>query len=552
MTALINTLVGAASTAMDRLRGTGPKDDGGKREFASVLASVSDRASSAARLAGRKENRQTSATAEGSTSVDDASDQGADSLAAIATLSGATTTTAAADTAAATAEDMAVTGLDAEAGESAAIDGEAVTDLAGETAGTIGTTGTTPTNVHAVNRDLNTLVPEFKERLDRVIDRMEEEFGHKVTVVEAHRSQERQDFLYEQGRTRAGAVVTWTHNSNHTQGRAADVMIDGSYNSARGYERLAQIAAQEGLRTLGAKDPGHLELPKGVAGGGLPQLANLGISAASTPASAVGAAQVPELARVATVAEVAQVARVAEVARPAEPMRFTQPTVSSAAADAAALFATRGGSSSYSGGGSSSGKQSNSDSQLASALELMAGDSGLGRTFNSSLIAEPQLAGGTDAVQRAAQILAMKDSAAASPINHILLRLDNAGGGEDSIRVDLRGSTVGTTLNIDNAGEAERLAARIGELRQSLGNHGLEAEAVRIRTTATIAERADLPRAALAGPDIETARSGNSRTGSDNPQGRDDWKESEGQSRRDPNDQRNRSRKEPPQEEKTS
>ena len=50
--------------------------------------------------------------------------------------------------------------------------------------------------------------------------------GHEVTVVEAHRTQERQNFLFEQGRSRPGNVVTWTRNSNHTTGRAVDVMID--------------------------------------------------------------------------------------------------------------------------------------------------------------------------------------------------------------------------------------------------------------------------------------------------------------------------------------
>src|SRR5690606_33844689 len=125
------------------------------------------------------------------------------------------------------------------------------------------------------------------------------------------------------------------------------------------------------------------------------------------------------------------------------------------------------------------------------------GDAAFGRTFSSTPVSETQLTSGTDAVQRAAQILAMKEGASASPVNHLLLRVDNPNGGEDRIRVDLRGSNVEATLNIENRGEAERMASRVGELRQSLERHGLEAEAVRIRTNPSAPERIEISRSAL-------------------------------------------------------
>jgi hypothetical protein len=180
-------------------------------------------------------------------------------------------------------------------------------------------------------------------------------------------------------------------------------------------------------------------------------------------------------------------------------------------------------------------------------MEMMRSDPGLSRAFASAESAAAQPGTGTDAVQRAAQILALKESAAAAPVNHLLLRLDSPSGGEDRIRVDLRGSTVEATLSIDNRGEAERLASRVSELRQSLGNHGLEAEAVKIRTTSPLStDRIDLARPAIA--DVE-GKPG-SRAGSDNSQPRDGWKDAQGQMRRDPGDPRNRSRKERPNEEK--
>ncbi len=47
--------------------------------------------------------------------------------------------------------------------------------------------------------------------------------GVHVFITETYRSQERQNYLYAQGRTRAGKVVTWTKNSRHTGRMAWDI-----------------------------------------------------------------------------------------------------------------------------------------------------------------------------------------------------------------------------------------------------------------------------------------------------------------------------------------
>ena len=111
--------------------------------------------------------------------------------------------------------------------------------------------------------------------------------------------------------------------------------------------------------------------------------------------------------------------------------------------------------------------------------------------------------------------------------------------------MDLRGGAIDTTLNIENAAEAERLSARAGELRQSLERHGLEAEAVRIRTNPVVGtERAEMLRVALASAETEAGRNGgnNNRTGSES-SARDGWQEA--QERRDnPGHSRSRSRRE--------
>src|SRR5262249_6465808 len=129
------------------------------------------------------------------------------------------------------------------------------------------------------------------------------------------RTQARQNALYAQGRQTTGPVVTWTHNSKHTQGRAVDVQLDGSATAAD-YRTLQRIANEEGLGTLGTKDPGHLELR-----GNGPKVSAAAPTIPPEPADASGSGQVPvaRLAQLAHVADVrterpAPVAKVANVA----------------------------------------------------------------------------------------------------------------------------------------------------------------------------------------------------------------------------------------------
>ena len=158
---------------------------------------------------------------------------------------------------------------------------------------------------------------------------MKEETGLDVTVTETYRSQERQNALFAQGRETPGQVVTWTQNSKHTQGRAVDVTLGGGAEMDA-YATLQRIAREEGLHTLGAKDPGHLELFG--SGRSLSAAAFANHSTSLTPkepADAFGPGQMTEarlmqLSQAAQMAEVSQVAaphvaEVAQVARPETP-----------------------------------------------------------------------------------------------------------------------------------------------------------------------------------------------------------------------------------------
>lgn len=46
-----------------------------------------------------------------------------------------------------------------------------------------------------------------------------------IFITETYRSQERQNYLYAQGRTRPGQIVTWTKSSNHKSRLAWDIAV---------------------------------------------------------------------------------------------------------------------------------------------------------------------------------------------------------------------------------------------------------------------------------------------------------------------------------------
>lgn len=474
----------------------------------------------------------------------------------------------------------AVAGTAAEGGE-----GEAVTAAELEAALAELTGAPDPT---AVQRSAELLDPEFESRLKRVIERMEAEFGHNVTLVETFRTQERQNFLYEQGRSRPGQVVTWTRASNHTLGRAADVLIDGTYDNARGYARLAEIAAEEGLRTLGARDPGHIELPGGSRGKGAPTATLVqatpaeaqakwepSLEVAPQPGRQLGLARVAEVARVADVAQVAQVATVARVATVANPAAPAMQGVtvlsaqSSAPREAASsrtteavqvlhqamgnhqgIAALRSELGRGSGGEAGSGEGDRSHDGTG---DFRAESSFIPRGTFQNAVAEVLGTTAMTGAERAARILELQDGAAAGPMSHVTLRVDNPSGGEDRIRIDLRGSTVDAQIDMSNAGEAERVSARLGELRTTLERHGLETESLRVRASATNhSEVIDTTRAGLALSEAESSRgAGGSRSGSSNSDSaRDEWREfAQGQQRRDPSDPRQRPRRSTPEKE---
>jgi hypothetical protein len=114
------------------------------------------------------------------------------------------------------------------------------------------------------DRDMNKLYPAFRERLEKTLAEVAKVTGEPWQLVEGYRSQERQNWLYAQGRTRPGSVVTWTRTSFHSTALAADVIPTRSGYGAPGWfwRTLLDVARANGLDNpaWGKGDFGHVQL----------------------------------------------------------------------------------------------------------------------------------------------------------------------------------------------------------------------------------------------------------------------------------------------------
>ena len=74
------------------------------------------------------------------------------------------------------------------------------------------------------DKNWNHLFPEFRERLEKLLPKLQSKTKLPWVLIEGFRSQARQDYLYAQGRTRPGKIVTWTRNPRwHGVGLAGDI-----------------------------------------------------------------------------------------------------------------------------------------------------------------------------------------------------------------------------------------------------------------------------------------------------------------------------------------
>ena len=102
-----------------------------------------------------------------------------------------------------------------------------------------------------------------KEALELFV-RIAKDNGLDVLVTETYRTQERQDYLYAQGRTVEGSVVTWTRNSMHTKRNAFDIaknVAGHEYDDVDFFEQCAEIAESIGLEACYYWKNGQQDMP---------------------------------------------------------------------------------------------------------------------------------------------------------------------------------------------------------------------------------------------------------------------------------------------------
>ncbi len=120
-------------------------------------------------------------------------------------------------------------------------------------------------NVNEACRSISELAPNAQKACRLFLKRCEEE-NLKVRITETYRSQERQNWLYTQGRTRKGKIVTWTKNSRHTSRRAWDICKDikgQEYSDSTFFKACGTVAKSLGIiwgGTWKQADTPHFEI----------------------------------------------------------------------------------------------------------------------------------------------------------------------------------------------------------------------------------------------------------------------------------------------------
>jgi hypothetical protein len=99
---------------------------------------------------------------------------------------------------------------------------------------------------------ISQLIPEFQPQVAELM-RRGLAAGLRPEITEGYRAQERQEALYEQGRSKPGPIVTWTKESMHTKRMAVDIaQLDENgkitYKTTPGFwEQMGEIGKSLGM-----------------------------------------------------------------------------------------------------------------------------------------------------------------------------------------------------------------------------------------------------------------------------------------------------------------
>ncbi|MGE7111213.1 M15 family metallopeptidase [Lysinibacillus sp. NPDC047702] len=105
------------------------------------------------------------------------------------------------------------------------------------------------TSVTTTCRDLGELLPAAQTACRLLFQECFKAGIKNIFITETYRSQERQNYLYAQGRTRPGQIVTWTLASNHKSRLAWDIAVGPpqSLYDAATLNKVGAIAIRLGI-----------------------------------------------------------------------------------------------------------------------------------------------------------------------------------------------------------------------------------------------------------------------------------------------------------------
>lgn len=113
--------------------------------------------------------------------------------------------------------------------------------------------------------DINELVSYIRPYASKLVEKCKKQ-GINIKITETYRPQSRQDYLYAQGRTRTGNIVTNAKTSVHTSRKAFDVCINekgNEYNQTL-LNKVGKIGVSLGLEWGGNwssfKDSPHFQM----------------------------------------------------------------------------------------------------------------------------------------------------------------------------------------------------------------------------------------------------------------------------------------------------
>ncbi|WP_042470686.1 M15 family metallopeptidase [Bacillus ndiopicus] len=117
-------------------------------------------------------------------------------------------------------------------------------------------------SITATCRDLAELLPIAQTACRLLFQECYKAGITNIFITETYRSQERQNYLYAQGRTRPGQIVTWTLNSNHKSRLAWDIAVGSpqSLYDVNTLNKVGTLARKLGI-TWGGDWTGSIDRP---------------------------------------------------------------------------------------------------------------------------------------------------------------------------------------------------------------------------------------------------------------------------------------------------